>query len=531
MSLVPKNGKVAVVGAGISGLCYSYFLRKLRPDVHVLIFESALEPGGWIKTLQLQDKQDVVRLEKGPRTLRGVSDGTLLIVDIMRQLQLENEVEVMKASSNANRKWLLDGSNKLVQVPNSIPLFLKFLASDVTDGAVTGTITEPFRKPSKEGGDESIESFILRRFGSPQMANNIISAIMHGIYSGDVAKLSVNTTLPALAELEKTHGLVVKAGLSKMFGKKVPKVLNPVLREYEEWVSPGANLEQMSADLKKFPILRLRSGLQTFPKALAEYLSHDTGVTLHFNTKVTAVDLKNCALDHTGDGSRAQFDHIRFNAGFKTLQSITNVADETAMKGFQDVEYSTIFLANIYTKLKKLIPKELEGFGFLVPKKNKNPEGLLGVIYDSCTETDGQNFFDESSKPAESYTKLTLMMGGHFYNERGIPSTSGSLRAAKSVLENILGFDTSKFNIILRDEANTEDKTISLNDDDLLISYNLHRDCIPLYNVGFSENVSSVVNWVGMESHGKVTLGGPNMGKLGIPDCVVNEFEAAFRAK
>ena len=226
MPIVPRNGKVAVVGAGISGLCYSYFLRKLRPDVHISIFERALEPGGWIKTLQMNDNGDVIRLELGPRTLRGVSDGALLIVDIMRQLKLEHEVEVMKSTSIANRKWLLDGSSKLVQVPNSIALLAKFITSDVTDGALLGAISEPFREPAKDSGDESIESFVLRRFGSPMLANNIISAIMHGIYSGDVAQLSVRSTLPSLVDFEQRHGSIIKAALFKMLSRKPTKKLD-----------------------------------------------------------------------------------------------------------------------------------------------------------------------------------------------------------------------------------------------------------------------------------------------------------------
>lgn len=526
MSVVPRNGKIAVVGAGISGLCYTYFLRKLRPDVHVTLYDRALEPGGWIKTLQLRDNGEIVRLEKGPRTLRGVSDGTMLIVDILKQLGLEHEVEVMKSSSSANRKWLLDGSSKLVQVPNSIPLFAKFVMSDVTDGAIAGAMSEPFRK-SKANGDESIESFVLRRFGSPQLANNIISAVMHGIYSGDVANLSIRSTMPSLLDLERKHGSIIRAMVASMLAKKQPEELNSYLKKYENLISPGAHFAKMKRELKAFPILRLNSGLQTFPRALAEHLSQDEGVTLHFNTDVSAMSLKDCTISVNGQQSETKFDHIRFDAGFKALQKCLNIDDEAAQKAINDVQYSTIFLANVYIKNRKLIPKHLEGFGFLVPKRNSNPQSLLGVIYDSCTESDAQNFFDGSSKGLVPYTKLTFMMGGHFFGSRGIPPSKGNLRAIKSVLKDILGIEDS-FNLVIRDEAAMESKDVSLKDNDMLISYNLHKDCIPLYNVGFSDIVSTVVGWVDQESQGKVTLGGPNMGKLGIPDCVVAELEAAL---
>lgn len=533
MPIVPQNGRVAVVGAGVSGLCYTYFLRKLRPDIHISVFEQSLEPGGWIKSLKLKDNNEAVLLEKGPRTLRGVSDGTLLIVDIMRQLKLEHEVEVMKSSSAANRKWLLDSSNKLVQVPNSIPLFLKFLMSDVTDGAIQGALLEPFRKAKTSSSDESIESFILRRFGSPQLANNVISAIMHGIYSGDVGKLSIKTTMPLLVDLEKGYGSIIKAAFKKAMAKKQPKELNAALQNYERLISPNSHLEEMATKLKKFPILRLHSGLQAFPKALADYFQNDDRISLHFNTKITNMNMNDCTLSTLGasNSEASQFDHIRFDAGFKTLQNVTEINRADAVKAINDVQYSTIFLANIYTKNKKLIPKDREGFGFLVPKRNKNPQSLLGVIYDSCTEADAVNFFDGSSKALVPHTKLTLMIGGHFFGSRGVPSAKANIRATREVLQDILNIDLSQFNIIVRDEAKADSQEINLKDNDILVSYNFHENCIPLYNVGFSEIVSTVVDCVSEASQNKVSLGGPNMGKLGIPDCVVNELEAALQVK
>lgn len=533
MPIVPQNGRVAVVGAGVSGLCYSYFLRKLRPDIHISIFEQSLEPGGWIKSLKLQDRGESVLLEKGPRTLRGVSDGTLLIVDIMRQLNLQNEVEVMKSSSPANRKWLLDSSNNLVQVPNSIPLLLKFLTSDVTDGAIQGALAEPFRKAKAILSDESIESFILRRFGSPQLANNIISAIMHGIYSGDVSKLSIQTTMPSLVNIEKDYGSIFRGMFKKSMAKKQPKKLNFALQNYERLISPDSNLEEMASKLKQFPILRLQSGLQAFPKALAQFLQNDEKTSLHLNTKISNMNMKDCTLSTVNSSSDeiCKYDHIRFDAGFKTLQHVTKIDHADTVKALNDVQYSSIFLANIYTKNKKLIPKSLEGFGFLVPKRNKNPQSLLGVIYDSCTEADAVNFFDGSSKALVPHTKLTLMIGGHFFGSRGVPSAKANIRATKEVLQSILNIDLSQFDIIVRDEANADSNKIALDDNSVLISYNFHENCIPLYNVGFSDIVSTVVKYVSETSENKISLGGPNMGKLGIPDCVVSELEAALQVK
>ncbi|OBA23349.1 Protoporphyrinogen oxidase [Metschnikowia bicuspidata var. bicuspidata NRRL YB-4993] len=528
MSLVPRNGKVAVVGAGISGLCYTYFLHKLRPDLHISVHEASKEPGGWIKSLKLSDNGSDLILEKGPRTLRGVSDGTLLIVDIMKQLGLEKEVEVMSASSPGNRKWLLDPAGSLVQVPNSFLLFAKFVSNDVSQGLVPSIFREPFRKSSKNFDDESIRSFITRRFGSPQLADNVLSAVMHGIYSGDVDKLSVRATLPNLVKLEQEQGSIVKAVMRKMVSKKKVPEVNPFLHLYELKVSPGADLEKVASKLKKYPIMRLHSGLQTLPLAMAQYLKAQTNVKLNFANEVSALGLKNCSLSVAG--KTHVYDHVRHTLGLQSLSYMTNFENRDVLPTLQTLEYSTIFLANIYTKKKGLIPKNGNGFGFLVPRRNHNPESLLGVIYDSDTELDAERFVDRTKFGKASYDKITLMIGGHYFNARGVPSNKVNLKATRNVLQNNLGVDLTKFNIVERDEARMQSSEVLLADNDLLISYNLHKDCIPQYNVGFLERSGFIRECVEKESAGKVTLGGPSLGKLGVPDCVMNELEAALRA-
>lgn len=531
MSVVPKRGKVAVIGAGISGLCYSYFLLKLRPDIHISIFDAGPQPGGWIKTEVLQDNSSKLQLEKGPRTLRGVSDGTLLIVDILKQLKLENEVEVMSSKSLANRKWLLDPNNKLVQVPNSLLLTAKFLFSDITLGVLTSILREPFYKKKSSTEDESIKSFVERRFGSPALAENVMSAIMHGIYSGDVAKLSVNATLPSLVKLEHEHGSVIRAMLLKMTEKKTETGLNPDLVAYEKHISPEANLLNVSQSLRKYPIMRLHSGLQIFPKALAEYLKKQNNVEIAFNTPVECVDLHLATIKINGKSST--FDHIRYTGDAKSLAQIANI--NGAVREMMDsFEYTTIFLANVYSKNGGLIPPNHEGFGFLVPLRNPNPQSLLGVIYDSDTELDAEKFFDKSDKVATTrvpYDKITLMMGGHFYNSRGVPSDAVNVKITKEVLTSILDVDLNKYNIIVRNEAELDSKDISLANNDLLISYNLHRDCIPQYNVGFLDKVHEMLQYVDKESNGKFTIGGTSRGKLGVPDCVMNSLEGAMDLK
>lgn len=449
----------------------------------------------------------------------------------MRNLQLGDQVEVMKSSSVANRKWLLDPSNHLVQVPNSVSLFAKFLASDVTQGFLPSVLREPFQARRTDSQDESIRSFILRRFGSPAIADNVLSAVMHGIYSGDVNKLSVQATLPGLVQMEKEDGSIVKSVLRKMISRKGKSALpgpNESLAQYEELISPGANLLELSKSLKKFPILRLHDGLQVLPNALAELLLRQKNITINYNSPVESIDLKSATLLSKED--KNSYDHIRFTLGAAKLLDALS-ADAAIQPVLKTFEYSSIFLASVYTKKGGIIPANENGFGFLVPIRNTNPESLLGVIFDSDTELDAEKFFGGSKVAKVHYDKVTLMMGGHYFSTRGIPSNSANVSAVKNVLANILGVKLDKYNIVVRNEAAEGSKNVKLNENDLLISYNLHKDCIPQYNVGFLDKVKEMVHFVAEASNNKVSMGGTSLGKLGVPDCVMNSLEDALAVR
>lgn len=55
--------------------------------------------------------------------------------------------------------------------------------------------------------DESIASFFARRWGS-KVAENLVSAVLHGIYAGDIEKLSIRSILPSLWDYERSSGSV-----------------------------------------------------------------------------------------------------------------------------------------------------------------------------------------------------------------------------------------------------------------------------------------------------------------------------------
>lgn len=528
---VPHKGKVAVIGAGISGLSFAYFLNKLRPDIHINIYEARKQPGGWIRTETVYDD---IKLERGPRTIRGVSDGSLLIVDVLKQLGQGDQIEVMPKTSIANKKYLLSEKNELIQVPDDgkIRSFLKFMTTDLSSGLIPGILGEPFRRkmPSQDQ-DESVESFMSRRFGSKSITSNIFSAVLHGIHAGDVSKLSARSIIPKLVALESDYGSIIKGmfkkrGTSKS-GNVADPLLTPSLQKYQEKISPDAKLTELSTTLKKYPILKLKDGLQTLPTSMALYLQSQPNVSISYETSIEHIDFGKSSIKTRDSEDEVKYDHIRSTIDAKQLSKLLVDAPSSLTSSLKKVDYISIFLVNIYSRNVPLIPKNGHGFGFLVPKKIVNPECLLGVIYDSDIEQNLIPLYKKITKGEEivpSYSKITLMMGGHFYNDIEVPSPKIALRKIRHVLEHRLGVNLDGITIRTDEDASSDSSVIG--DNEIFISFVTNKDCIPQYNVGYGEINDNVNKLVG----NKFSFGGMAFGSgIGLPDCVQNGLEGALK--
>lgn len=555
------NSNVAVLGSGISGLSYAYFLTRLRPDLRIDIYESKATSGGWINSQKVIVNQKPIILEKGPRTLRGAGDGTLLIIDILRQLGLSSQIEVLPKTSKANQKYLMNAEKRLVKVPDDFKSAVNFFANTslITGELILGMAKEPWVKALTT--DESVEDFFSRRFGSKVLPNQVLSAVLHGIYAGDISKLSVKSILPSLVELEKESGSILRAVLLKVSSSKKEKALNPILKQYEELISPKADLLALSNELKAYPMIKLKDGLQILPLAIENYLKGK--VNIIYNAKIDSIS----PTGHLEmNGQTRKYAHIRSTINSNSLAKLLDYE----LPGL-DLEYVSILLVNVFVPKKiNLIPKGKEGFGFLVPKLSEqlNRDGLLGVIYDSDVEMNVQQLvkvesanelldraqglvdtarghlvnatnFDDTQELIDSaqelldtassslvsendrdYEKITLMMGGHHFNKT-IPSSSVSTKMIKNTLREYLHVDLEKHNL----RFITDEKEVDLNENDILVSASFIENCIPQYHVGYNEAKENVLDEL---SSLNISLGGMAFGLgVGVPDVVLLAFEGA----
>jgi protoporphyrinogen/coproporphyrinogen III oxidase len=191
--------RVLVVGGGPSGLVLGYELASAgspaRPDV--VVFEARPRPGGkaW------SERHAGYLIEHGPE---GFLDSAPATLALARSLGLGGRV--LPAAPRAAKRYLF-ARGALRPVPTNPAAFV---ASGILSlRGRLAVLGEPFRSPNRNG-DESVAAFARRRLGT-EAATTLVGAMVRGVYAGDYEALSMPSSFPRLAALEREHGSLVRA--------------------------------------------------------------------------------------------------------------------------------------------------------------------------------------------------------------------------------------------------------------------------------------------------------------------------------
>ncbi|MGA8023180.1 MAG: protoporphyrinogen oxidase, partial [Candidatus Acidiferrales bacterium] len=191
-----NSTRVAVIGAGISGLACAYRLQQSGVDVTLL--EASDHAGGLIGTV----KKDGLLFETGPQSFQGT--GTLL--DLIRELGLEGELQ--KADPRAPRYVYLHGH--LRKIPMSPQALLT--SSLLAPGSRWKIATEAFKRSKPPSEEETVASFVRRKFGH-EILEYLVAPFVSGVYAGDPEQLSLKAAFPTLDEWEREYGSVLRGAM------------------------------------------------------------------------------------------------------------------------------------------------------------------------------------------------------------------------------------------------------------------------------------------------------------------------------
>jgi oxygen-dependent protoporphyrinogen oxidase len=194
---------VVIVGGGISGLAAAYELQARGLDVRLL--EAADRPGGVIHT----ERFDGWVIDGGPDALLVQKPAA---VSLCRELGIADRLVPTLTPRTAY--VLRDGRLHAIAEGS-------FLGFPISAGAlarsslfsVAGRLrmaAEVLVPRAREGGDESIASFVRRRFGE-EAADYLAEPLLAGIHAGDVERLSARALFPRLVDAEQQAGSVIRA--------------------------------------------------------------------------------------------------------------------------------------------------------------------------------------------------------------------------------------------------------------------------------------------------------------------------------
>lgn len=198
--------RVAVIGAGISGLAAAHRLHELDPSLELALFESADRVGGVIRSEQVQG----FCLEHGPDSLLTQVPWGL---DLCRRLGIADE---LTPTCSHNQGVYIFCRDRLRRLPEGLALMAPerlwpLVASPIL--SIRGKVRlacEYFVPRGQQSADESLTQFVTRRLGR-EAFQRLVQPLVSGIYMGSPDCLSVRATFPRFVEMEEKHGGLIRA--------------------------------------------------------------------------------------------------------------------------------------------------------------------------------------------------------------------------------------------------------------------------------------------------------------------------------
>ncbi len=242
----PELLDVVIVGGGIAGLAAAYELQARGRSFR--LFERAPRPGGVILT----DRVGGFTIDAGPDALLIQKPAA---VELCRQIGLGDKL--MPTSKPRTAFIIRDG--RLHPLPESsilgIPRDVRALATTrLFSIAGTARMAAELLVPAaRRNGDESIASFIGRRFGR-EAVTYLAEPLLAGIHAGDVNRLSMRGLFPRFVDAERKYGSVLRA---------FRQLRQPAVRSGDGafYSLPGGLVELVDALVAALPPAAIRLGV------------------------------------------------------------------------------------------------------------------------------------------------------------------------------------------------------------------------------------------------------------------------------
>jgi oxygen-dependent protoporphyrinogen oxidase len=441
------ENRALVIGGGITGLSAAYYLNKA--GFRATIVEKSPTLGGIIHTEKVQG----CLLETGPDSFMAAKPWAM---ELIREVGLADEV--INSNDHLRVTYILK-KGKLIPLPDGMMMMVPTKKWPlITTSLLSWTCKirigmELFRKASGPRDDRSVADFLIDHYGQEAL-DYLAEPLLAGVYGGDPKLLSVNSVLSRFVEIEAKYGSLSRGVL------QIPK---------PQGSGSGGSLFRT-----------LKGGLGTLIDKLVP--------------SADAVQGEAQAIERTPSGYRVRVGGSWIETEQIFIGAPAYVAGKLlmpfngALSGLlNSIPYnSSMTLSLGYDK--KTFDHPLKGFGFLVPKRERQH-------LKACTWVNNKFNF----RAADDKILLRCFFGGESLSE----SDESIVQIAQKEVSTIMGFKAQP------------------------VFSNIARwpDSMAQYTVGHKQRVDQIKAL--MHELPGIAIGGNGYNGIGVPDCIHSGKEAA----
>lgn len=401
-----REKRVAVVGGGIAGLTAAFTIRQRCPDAQIDLFEASSRFGGAIET----EPESGFLVERGADMFATEPAAGL---ELCKELGIEDELITPLPGA---RGAAIVQNGKLIRIPEGFVLMRPTLIWPMLRTPLLSLagklrlLAEPFVAKRGEIADESIESFVTRRLGRETL-DRIVQPLVGGIYTGDVAKLSMAATMSQFWDMEQRDGSLYRATTRR----------SREGADSAEQNSAGARYEKF----RSFP-----TGMGRFAEELAKRLDERH---LHLNARVQS-------LVKTGEGWKltwttgddgsvvdSTFSHVIVATPARIAAKLLADVVPEASRELEAIRFASSAVV-VFGVREADIEQKLAIAGFIVPIRQRRK-----IIAVSFT---GDKF---AGRTPQGYKLLRVFIGGELQPELLSLSDSQLVDLAKDELKELIG--------------------------------------------------------------------------------------------
>ena len=380
---------IAILGAGVTGLSTAY--RLARRGHQVRLFEASGRVGGAIRTEIVDDWL----IEGGPNTLLAGDSAFTSLID---ELGLGHEC--ISARAAAKKRYIVRGGRPIAAPMSPPALLVTSLFSLSTRARILGEIL--FR-PRQREGDVSLAQFIRDHFGQ-EVVDYGLNPFVGGVYAGDPQRLSTRHAFPALWEIERTHGSIVRGQIT------------------------AARTQRRPAPARRRGIVSFRRGLQTLPAALAAQLPAGSLTRPAKIETLLPGPPWTVVWRHGSAVYRESFGLVVAALPAPALAALRfGVHEEQPLAALDLIEHPPV--TSVFLGYRRdQVSHPLDGFGVLVPECERR--SVLGILFSSS--------LFPGRAPAD-HVALTVIVGGTRQPALARMSPPDILAAIEPDLKTLLG--------------------------------------------------------------------------------------------